>query len=136
MFPGLQKGEEEAGGGRRPSSYQGGAKRRNGVGVVCVRVYVTVCACMQACACPCCGVVIKMPSFITGIRHFSHSHLRGRWNFSPCSSDCSRCKENTGRRKLAWLNHWPRILRSCWAGLKEKNKGKCLPHVCTCLKAW
>lgn len=47
-----------------------------------------VCVCVRAgrCAPPRllrCGAVIKMPSFITGIRHFSRSRLQGEMKLLP-----------------------------------------------------
>lgn len=50
------------------------------------RVCVSVCFCCR-CRCVCVSaavqVVIKMPSFITGIRHFSHSYLQGEMKLLP-----------------------------------------------------
>lgn len=51
MFPGLHKSEEGIGGARRPSPCRGEGVRCKG-GIVCVCVYVVVCAHRWvACAC-------------------------------------------------------------------------------------
>lgn len=44
-------------------------------------VFVCRCRCVRVPAAV--QVVIKMPSFITGIRHFSHSYLQGEMKLLP-----------------------------------------------------